>query len=74
MHRESRASASTTTTHRDQINADEAHALALVLRSDASLNARMDAIDAIVYGQRTPIHVRITRAMSDAYAKLARRI
>jgi hypothetical protein len=75
MHRESRASASTTTTtERDRLTADEVHAIALVLSSSESLDARMDAIDAIVYGQRTPHHVRLTRAMSDAYAKLARRI
>jgi hypothetical protein len=76
MHRESRANASTTTTttERDRLTADEVHAIALVLSSSESLDARMDAIDAIVYGQRTPHHVRLTRAMSDAYAKLARRI
>jgi hypothetical protein len=75
MHRESRANASTTTTtERDRLTADEVHAIALVLSSSESLDARMDAIDAIVYGQRTPHHVRLTRAMSDTYAKLARRI
>jgi hypothetical protein len=75
MHRESRANASTTTTtERDRLTADEVHAIALVLSSSESLDARMDAIDAIVYGQRTPHHVRLTRAMSDAYSKLARRI
>jgi hypothetical protein len=46
------------------------HAIALVLSSSESLDARMDAIDAIVYGQRTPHHVRLTRAMSDTYRKL----
>jgi hypothetical protein len=71
MHRESRANASTTTTHeRDQLTADEVHAHRARAQLSESLNARMDAIDAIVYGQRTPHHVRLTRAMSDAYAKL----
>jgi hypothetical protein len=71
MHRESRANASTTTTtERDRLTADEVHAIALVLSSSESLDARMDAIDAIVYGQRTPHHVRLMRAMSDTYRKL----
>jgi hypothetical protein len=71
MHRESRANASTTTTtERDRLTADEVHAIALVLSSSESLDARMDAIDAIVYGQRTPHHVRLTRAMSHAWRKL----
>lgn len=76
MHRESRSDASmtTTTTATDgvdrQITHDELHAIALVLASSASLDARMDAIDHIVYGRITPTHTRLMRAMSDAWRKL----
>lgn len=81
MHRESIANASTTTTtcattcsRIGTLTSDDVHAIALVLNSSESLDARMDAIDAIVYGHRTPMHTRIVRAMATTYRKLARSI